>query len=140
MKAKRNAGILPAWAGGTPALRSNPLQKWGWHSRGYLPHWDPGNRPVHVVLRLHDSLPQHLLPHWEEELRSTPDATDQRRRRIEAALDHGAKVAVLRKLLPAMASHQGVARFYRKSSSIAMCGGADDVAFYESRRKAGKTI
>ena len=89
MKAKRNAGILPARAGGTPALRSNPLQKRGWHSRGYLPHWDPGNRPVHVVLRLHDSLPQSLLARWEEELRSTPDATDQRRRRIEAALDQG---------------------------------------------------
>ncbi len=101
----RNAGILPARAGGTPAVRSNPLQKRGWHSRGYLPHWDPGNRPVHVVLRLHDSLAQSLLARWEEELRSTPDATDQRRRRIEAALDHGTKVAVLTKLLPAMASH-----------------------------------
>ena len=89
MKANRNAGILPAPAGGTPGVRNNPLQKRGWHTRGYLPHWDPGNRPVHVVLRLHDSLPQHLLAQWEEELHGTPDATDQRRQRIEAALDQG---------------------------------------------------
>ena len=101
MNKNRNAGILPASAGGTPAARKNPLQKRGWHSRGYLPHWDPGNRPVHVVLRLHDSLPQHLLTQWEEELRRTPDATDQRRRRIEAALDQGIGRCWLRK--PAVA-------------------------------------
>jgi len=85
-----NADILSATkAGGTPTLRKNPLQKSGWHSRGYLPHWDPGDRPIHVVLRLCDSLPQQLLAQWEAELRGTPDREDQRRQRIEAALDQG---------------------------------------------------
>ncbi len=105
------AGILPATitaggtpavrgsktAGGTPAvqfpvarasgMRSNTLEKRGWHSRGYLPHWDPGNRPIHLVLRLFDSLPQHLLALWEQELKSIPDMDAQRRLRIESALD-----------------------------------------------------
>ena len=92
----RNAGILSATeAGGTPALRKNPLQKNGWHSRGYLPHWDPGDRPIHAVLRLCDSLPQQLLAQWEEELRDAPDLADQRRQRIEAALDQGMGVCWL---------------------------------------------
>ena len=92
----RNADILSATkAGGTPALRKNPLQKNGWHSRGYLPHWDPGDRPIHVVLRLCDSLPQQLLAQWEEELRDAPDLADQRRQRIEAALDQGMGVCWL---------------------------------------------
>ena len=88
----RNAGILPAPIA-TPAKpqssRQNPLLKRGWHSRGYLPHWDPGNRPIHLVLRLYDSIPKHLLARWEEELRGAPDREDQRRQRIEAALDQG---------------------------------------------------
>ncbi|MHB1768350.1 MAG: transposase [Phycisphaerae bacterium] len=89
----RNAGILPAPIA-TPAKlqssRRNPLLKRGWHSRGYLPHGDPGNRPIHLVLRLYDSLPKHLLARWEEELRGgAPDREDQRRQRIEAALDQG---------------------------------------------------
>ena len=107
MSNNRNAGILPATtAGGTPrnadilsasiatpakpqSSRQNSLLKSGWHSRGYLPHWDPGNRPIHLVLRLYDSLPKHLLARWEEELRGAPDREDQRRQRIEAALDQG---------------------------------------------------
>ena len=82
-------GLSATTAGGTPAVRKNPLQKSGWHSRGYLPHWDPGNRPIHLVLRLYDSLPKHLLARWEEELRGAPDRDDQRSQRIEAALDQG---------------------------------------------------
>ncbi|MGC8552559.1 MAG: hypothetical protein ACP5O7_06785, partial [Phycisphaerae bacterium] len=65
------------------------LTRRGWHSRGYLPHWDPGSRPVHLVMRLSDSLPQHLLAQWQEEISTEPDMAEQRRLRIEAALDQG---------------------------------------------------
>ena len=33
----------------------------GWHSRGFLPHFDSPERVQHVVMRAVDSLPQHVL-------------------------------------------------------------------------------
>jgi putative DNA methylase len=63
----------------------------GWHSRGYLPHWEAGEVAQSITFRLADSLPSALLDRWETELQvSTGDARDQaRRQRIERALDSG---------------------------------------------------
>jgi hypothetical protein len=40
----------------------------GWHSRGYLPHFDGGEVPQFITFRLADSMPQILLDRWREEL------------------------------------------------------------------------
>jgi putative DNA methylase len=71
-------------AGETPALP-------GWHSRGYLPHWEAGETSQSITFRLHDSLPRTLREHWRAELANLGEAEQQleRRKRIEAALDAG---------------------------------------------------
>ena len=62
----------------------------GWHSRGYLPHFDAGEVFQSVTFRLHDSMPQELLVKWREELaRESDDFEDELRWRIEAYLDRG---------------------------------------------------
>jgi REP element-mobilizing transposase RayT len=64
----------------------------GWHSRGYLPHFEGGEIPQTVTFRLFDSLPRSLLEQWREELATRPhkEAEVERRLRIEAYLDRGA--------------------------------------------------
>ena len=42
------------------------MQKRGWHTRGYLPHYD-GNVTQFITLRLADSLPQPVLKKLEGE-------------------------------------------------------------------------
>ena len=61
----------------------------GWHSRGYLPHFDAGEVFQSITFRLHDSMP-HLLKRWKTELASeAEDFADALRWRIEAYLDQG---------------------------------------------------
>ncbi len=64
----------------------------GWHSRGYLPHFDGGALPQTVTFRLADALPKALLDRWENELATMPEtrAAVERRRRIEHYLNCGA--------------------------------------------------
>jgi putative DNA methylase len=63
----------------------------GWHSRGYLPHFDGGEIPQFITFRLGDSMPQGLLERWREELaREAPDNWEVAlRRRVELYLDQG---------------------------------------------------
>lgn len=63
----------------------------GWHSRGYLPHFDGGELAQFITFRLNDSLPRNLLLRWKEELRFEPSAqaSSIMRRRVEAYLDQG---------------------------------------------------
>src|SRR6266571_9417000 len=62
----------------------------GWHSRGYLPHFDAGEVFQAITFRLHDSMPQSLLEKWKRELsRESDDIDDKLRYRIEAYLDRG---------------------------------------------------
>jgi putative DNA methylase len=67
------------------------LREAGWHSRGYLPHFDGGELAQTINLRLSDSLPQAILKKWEKELAANPPATADAvlRRRIERYLDQG---------------------------------------------------
>ncbi|MBI4322291.1 MAG: DUF1156 domain-containing protein [Chloroflexi bacterium] len=69
-----------------------------WHSRGYLPHYEAGEVPQHIVFRLHDSLPAALRERWETELAQVPEKERdlQRRKRIEQALDEGRGACWLR--------------------------------------------
>jgi REP element-mobilizing transposase RayT len=64
----------------------------GWHSRGYLAHFDGGSLPQMVTFRLVDSLPKAVLGRWENELATLPEARAcaERRERIERFLDAGA--------------------------------------------------
>jgi putative DNA methylase len=63
----------------------------GWHSRGYLPHFDGGVIPQSITFRLFDSLPEILLKRWSYELsHNRPESRDaELRQRIEAYLDRG---------------------------------------------------
>ena len=63
----------------------------GWHSRGYLPHFDGGELAQFITFRLFDSLPKALLIQWKEDLRleKCAEAESIMRRRVEAYLDQG---------------------------------------------------
>ena len=63
----------------------------GWHSRGYLPHFDGGELAQFITFRLFDSLPKAILIQWKEELRleKSAEAESVMRRRVEAYLDQG---------------------------------------------------
>jgi putative DNA methylase len=63
----------------------------GWHSRGYLPHFDRANLIQAITFRLADSLPATKLAALELELAHLADGEREveRRRAIEAALDAG---------------------------------------------------
>lgn len=58
-----------------------------WHSRGYLPHVDPGEMTQFITFRLADSMPQTVLDAWREDL-SNGEITDAGlRKRMETYLD-----------------------------------------------------
>ncbi len=61
------------------------------YHRTHLPHVEAGAVPQHICFRLADSLPRSLLQQWEDELRRLPETRqrNERRQRIEAALDQG---------------------------------------------------
>jgi REP element-mobilizing transposase RayT len=68
-----------------------PYTPAGWHSRGYLPHFDGGEVPQFITFRLADSLPQKLLVQWRAELGEACgiDIDAALRKRIELYLDQG---------------------------------------------------
>ena len=39
----------------------SPEPHLGWHSRGYLPHWDHPGMMQSVSLRLHDAMPREVV-------------------------------------------------------------------------------
>ena len=43
--------------------------KGGWHSRGYLPHFDGESVTQHVSFHLADSMPKTVLDSWSQELK-----------------------------------------------------------------------
>ncbi len=63
----------------------------GWHSRGYLPHFDGGEIPQFITFRLADSMPQELLARWRVELgrEKNIDVDAALRKRVELYLDQG---------------------------------------------------
>src|SRR6266849_2219347 len=79
-------------AGGTPAV---PGEHRGWHSRGYLPHFDAPHTIQSITFRLFDAVPAEVISAWKTDLRFRRDtpADDARsielRRRIEKYEDAG---------------------------------------------------
>ena len=70
----------------------------GWHSRGYLPHFNGGELAQFITFRLLDSLPKTLLIQWKKELRLEENAEVESimRRRVEAYLDQGHGICYLK--------------------------------------------
>ncbi|MCW5970213.1 MAG: transposase [Blastocatellales bacterium] len=50
------------------ARASRPHPDKGWHSRGYLPHFDRASLIQSLTFRLHDSLPADTIERWKLEL------------------------------------------------------------------------
>lgn len=59
----------------------------GWHTRGYLPHFDIPGTVQMINFRLADSLPQERKHEWQELLRLKNE--QERRARLESYLDRG---------------------------------------------------
>jgi len=67
------------------------LKEAGWHSRGYLPHFDGLDIPQFVSLHLFDAVPVAVLKRWKRELDITNVLADRilLQRRLEKYLDQG---------------------------------------------------
>ena len=77
---------------GPPSTRSAQAPRClGWHSRGYLPHFDCPEVMQFITFRLADSLPQTVLDELERELSNVPEneRSRERYRRVEHWLDQG---------------------------------------------------
>ncbi|HKO61733.1 MAG TPA: transposase [Pyrinomonadaceae bacterium] len=74
------------------------LRAAGWHSRGYLPHFDGVAKPQFITLHLGDSIPATVIERWKNELRKVPYEQERilLQRRIEKYLDMGYGSAFLR--------------------------------------------
>ncbi len=77
-----------------------PRDGYGWHSRGYLPHFESGSVTQMVTYRLADSLPRHVAERLAEEA-DTAEGDEAYRERIDAWLDAGHGECLLRR--PAIA-------------------------------------
>ena len=78
--------------------RHPDLKAAGWHSRGYLPHFDGREVPQFITWRLFDSVPATVIERWVRELASPNSGYDQvaLQNRIERYLDQGFGVAFLK--------------------------------------------
>jgi REP element-mobilizing transposase RayT len=78
--------------------RHPELREAGWHSRGYLPHFDGREVPQFITCRLSDSVPKTVIQRWMRELDVAHSQTDQTalHRRIEKYLDQGYGEAFLK--------------------------------------------
>jgi REP element-mobilizing transposase RayT len=82
MRRQINIGLINA-------LHKKELREAGWHSRGYLPHFDGRATPQFITLHLADSIPKKVIERWQRELSQVEDKQKQivLQRRIERYLD-----------------------------------------------------
>lgn len=76
-------------------LLQKELKDAGWHSRGYLPHFDGGELPQTINLHLADSLPRAVIERWQRELAKDPRDSIMRQR-VDRYLDSGYGSCALR--------------------------------------------
>ena len=71
----------------------------GWHSRGYVPHFDGLDMIQHITFHLADSLPQDAIARMQRELEALPEEqrSKEQRQRIQNLLDAGCGSCVLRR-------------------------------------------
>jgi putative DNA methylase len=74
------------------------LKESGWHSRGYLPHFDGEPTPQFITFHLADSVPHQVIERWRLELKSISCADEKiwLQKRIERYLDQGYGEAFLK--------------------------------------------
>ena len=74
------------------------LNKTGWHSRGYLPHFDGRPTPQFITFHLADSIPHKVIDRWKQELKSIAYLDEKLclQKRIERYLDQGYGQAFLK--------------------------------------------
>src|SRR5215471_4149710 len=84
-----------------PELQETSRGFRGWHTRGYLPHFDIPGVIQMVNLRLADALPQELQHEWSVIFQINDER--QRRTRLEEYLDQGYGACEL--AIPALARH-----------------------------------
>lgn len=67
------------------------IEKPGWYSRGYLPHFDVADKVQFITFHLADSIPQSSIDRIEGEIKCLPKERQEmeRRRRLEKWLDVG---------------------------------------------------
>ncbi len=67
------------------------LREAGWHSRGYLPHFDGIVIPQFITIHLADSVPGAVIERWKQELDTTNSERDKilLQSRIERYADQG---------------------------------------------------
>ncbi|KRP37030.1 MAG: hypothetical protein ABS34_04650 [Opitutaceae bacterium BACL24 MAG-120322-bin51] len=63
----------------------------GWHSRGYLPHFDSPDHVQHVTVHLVDSLPKSAIERVDQMIEAMPDRGRiiERRKRLHEWIDAG---------------------------------------------------
>jgi REP element-mobilizing transposase RayT len=102
------------------------LRDAGWHSRGYIPHFDGGEIAQTISFHLADSLPQAVLEKWKRELAQDARTNSDSilRKRIEHYLDQGYGACALRTEPVANLVQESLLRFdgerYRLSAWIVM--------------------
>ena len=69
----------------------------GWYSRGYLPHFDGGEKAQFITFRLFDSLPKEILEKWRAEIFDDKSEIEFRKK-VESYLDSGAGSCFLKDL------------------------------------------
>ena len=67
------------------------LKAAGWHSRGYLPHFDGAALPQFISYHLADAIPAEVIKRWKEEMKHLEYEQERilLQRRIEKYLDCG---------------------------------------------------
>jgi REP element-mobilizing transposase RayT len=67
------------------------LKAAGWHSRGYLPHFDGVAQPQFISYHLADAIPAKVIKRWKEEMKHLEYEQERilLQRRIEKYLDCG---------------------------------------------------
>jgi REP element-mobilizing transposase RayT len=67
------------------------LREAGWHSRGYLPHFDGRALPQFITIHLAGSIPTRVIRRWRQEFKILPYEQEKilLQRRIERYLDQG---------------------------------------------------
>ncbi len=102
----RGASMTKAGSAGGPPANNNvqipqsvDFSSKGWHSRGYISHFDCNEIPQFITFRLADSLPAVLLNEWKARLKylSETESEIELRNRIEEHLDRGTGNAWLKK-------------------------------------------
>jgi REP element-mobilizing transposase RayT len=89
------------------------LRSAGWHSRGYLPHFDGRAQPQFITLHLADSIPRAVIERWQRELRSENSLSERvfLQNRIEKYLDQGYGECVFKDKRVANMAQESLLRF-----------------------------